>query len=209
MPFTLVPSSMALLHCIGQDNSNEVQHAFFGHMMPLSLELVSHDANSTINDTIAFLRSSWLKWGTSQLFGPCDATGTMSYDASSIINGSIAFLRSSWLIWSATWLIGHEDTTDTGTGVRWWQWHHQWHHCILYVKTFVMWCNMTFLAMWVHWCWSHIKPMASSIAPSHSLGHGNKNDVQQDVLVMWHHQNCSQHHITSAASLIAQLYSLG
>ena len=51
----LLASRMALLHSLGQDNRNKMQHSFFSHMMPL--ELVSHDADGIINGNIGYLRS--------------------------------------------------------------------------------------------------------------------------------------------------------
>ena len=49
--------SITLLYALGQDNCNKVQLNFFGHVMPLILLLVSHDANSVISGTILFPRS--------------------------------------------------------------------------------------------------------------------------------------------------------
>ena len=48
---------MASLHTFGQDDRNEVQHDFSGHVMPLALVLASHDAVSIPNVAITFLRS--------------------------------------------------------------------------------------------------------------------------------------------------------
>ena len=42
------------IHSIGQDERNEVQHDFTGHMMPLAY--VSYDADSVFTGTIEFLR---------------------------------------------------------------------------------------------------------------------------------------------------------
>ena len=48
---------MAPLNFLGQDNQNEMQHDFFGHMMLLALALMSHGADGVINGSVAFLRS--------------------------------------------------------------------------------------------------------------------------------------------------------
>ena len=41
--------SMAPLHFKGQENGNEVQHDFIGHMTPLASVSVSYDADTIIN----------------------------------------------------------------------------------------------------------------------------------------------------------------
>ena len=100
-----------------------------------------------------------------------------------------------------------------------------WHHCIPYVKTIVMRCNLTFGHVapfgigaeacyttgttngaitflrsrqskwgttrlhWVMWChlhWYHMMQMVSLMTLFHSLGQ-DQNEVQHDILVMWHH----------------------
>ena len=43
------------LNYLGQDYQNEVQHDFFGHVMPLALASVLCDVGSMLNDTFAFL----------------------------------------------------------------------------------------------------------------------------------------------------------
>ena len=53
----LMASSMKPLHFPGQDNQNEVQHDFFGHVMPLVLESAVCDADNIISHTIALLMS--------------------------------------------------------------------------------------------------------------------------------------------------------
>ena len=45
------------IHFLGQDNQNEVQQDFFGHVMPLVLAPKSKDAGNTISHTISFLKS--------------------------------------------------------------------------------------------------------------------------------------------------------
>ena len=41
---------------------------------------------------------------------------------------------------------------------------------------------MTFLSMSQHWHWHYVIPGASSMESLHSLGQGNKNEVQQGFL---------------------------
>ena len=45
-----VSLSVNIYYSLGQDNWNEVQHDFFGHVIPLVL--ASHDSYSIVNDTI-------------------------------------------------------------------------------------------------------------------------------------------------------------
>ena len=45
------------IHFLGQDNQNEVQHHFYGHLMPLMLTSALHDADNIFNHTIALYRS--------------------------------------------------------------------------------------------------------------------------------------------------------
>ena len=49
-----IASSMAPLHSLDQDDQNEVQHDLFGHVMPSTLALASHDDDGVINGIIAF-----------------------------------------------------------------------------------------------------------------------------------------------------------
>ena len=51
-----------IIHFLGKDNQNEVQHDPFGHVMPLVLASGSYDADNIISNTIAFLWSRWSKW---------------------------------------------------------------------------------------------------------------------------------------------------
>ena len=48
------------LNSLDQDDQNMVQNNYFAHVPPLALVLVSHDANSIINDTTVFVRSRQL-----------------------------------------------------------------------------------------------------------------------------------------------------
>ena len=43
---------MVKLYKLTQDDQNEVQHDFFGHIMPLT----SHNGNGIVNGTITFVR---------------------------------------------------------------------------------------------------------------------------------------------------------
>ena len=58
----------------------------------------------------------------------------MSCDATSIVNGTTAFLRSRTLKWDVTWHLWSCDTIFDGISIMSWQQHHQWHHCIPWVK---------------------------------------------------------------------------
>ena len=52
---------MAQLYSLGQDNWNEVQHDFFGHVIPLVLTLKLHDANSIVNAPLHSLdQDDWM-----------------------------------------------------------------------------------------------------------------------------------------------------
>ena len=48
---------MAQKHFLDQDDQNQVEHDFLGHVMPVTLASESPDAKSIINGTTAFLRS--------------------------------------------------------------------------------------------------------------------------------------------------------
>ena len=49
-------SSVASLHCLGQDDQNELKHKLFGHETPLALTPALHGANGIINGTTTVLR---------------------------------------------------------------------------------------------------------------------------------------------------------
>ena len=51
--------SMAPLHSIYQEDQNEVQHDFLGHVIPLAS--AAHDADGVVSSTTAFPRSRQLK----------------------------------------------------------------------------------------------------------------------------------------------------
>ena len=52
-------------------------------------------------------------------------------------------------------------------------------------------------------------PMASSMAPLHSIGQGDQNEVQHDILVMQLHWHQCQQHVILMALSVAQSHSLG
>ena len=49
-------SSIAPLHLLDQGNQKDVEHDSSSHMIPLVPTSVSHDADSIVNGTIAFVR---------------------------------------------------------------------------------------------------------------------------------------------------------
>ena len=53
--------TMAPFHSLGQDDQNDMQHDYSGHVMPLAL--LSHYTDSVINDISVFLRSLQSKLG--------------------------------------------------------------------------------------------------------------------------------------------------
>ena len=87
-------------HMSGQDDWNEVQNDFSGHVMPLAPIVASHDGLSIVKGTTTFLRSRQLKWGAIWLFWSCHnghwhhmiPLVLVSHDAYSIINDIIIFL---------------------------------------------------------------------------------------------------------------------
>ena len=48
---------MTALHSSVQDDENEVQHDFSGHMTPLAQTSASHEADGIVSSTITFLVS--------------------------------------------------------------------------------------------------------------------------------------------------------
>ena len=53
--------SIPLLHYLGQDGQNQVQHNHFSPVVPLATALALCDAHGIINDMIAFLQLKWSK----------------------------------------------------------------------------------------------------------------------------------------------------
>ena len=48
---------MAPFHSLGQDDRNEVQNDFFGHVTTLALTLGKHDAKDIVNDTTPYIKT--------------------------------------------------------------------------------------------------------------------------------------------------------
>ena len=50
-----------------------------------------------------------------------------------------------------------------------------------------MMCNKPFVVMWDQWSlhWHYMMPTSSSMAPLHSLGQDDWNEMQYEILVMW------------------------
>ena len=112
---------------------------------------------------------------------------SVSLDANGITNDTIALLKSSWSKWAVTWPFGHV-TSFTPVAAS----------CD---ADGIINCTITFLrsrqsnweAIWLFWScdafWPHhyMMPMVSSVAPLHSLGQDDLNEVQHDFLVMVQH----------------------
>ena len=99
MPMVL---SMVPLYSLGQNDQNEVQHDFFGHVMSLMMAFMSCDANGVINGTITPLEKD--NWNEVQHhFWPLIPLALLlvSCYANSVVNGTITFLRSTQLKWHA------------------------------------------------------------------------------------------------------------
>ena len=64
-------------------------------------------ANGIVNSTIAFIRSSWLKQGTTWHFGHLTllVLVSVSHDANDIMSSTLQFIGSWWSKWGATWLL--------------------------------------------------------------------------------------------------------
>ena len=71
-------------------------------------------------------------------------------------------------------------------------------------------CSMTFFIIQCHYHWHqhHVMQKALLMAPLHSLGQDNQNEVQHYFLVMWHHWHQHQHHMMLLALSIAPVHSL-
>ena len=116
--------------------------------MPLTPVLESHDADSVINDTTAFIDSRWLEWNTAWYFSHMTllVLTLASCDVNGIVNGTIAFLRSRWSKSCATW-------------------------------------------------------SCDSMIPLYSLTQNDWNEIQLDILVMWHYWYWHWHHVMPMAPL--------
>ena len=83
---------MATMHLFSHNNQNDVQHNILGHVMPLILVPVSHDANSFINDTFYLLGQAnkyKMQW---EFLGHVMPLASASYDTTDPINGTTVFL---------------------------------------------------------------------------------------------------------------------
>ena len=144
----LMALSKASLHSLCLDDWKQVQHDFFGHVIPCVPSSASYDANDIINGTTAFLTSTWFKWNATWPFWSCDAISTAlaSDDFNSVINGIITFLRSRWSKWGATYFWSYVAiTTDISNATRHWCQHQYWHW---HTKSY----NTSKLSStWCHW----------------------------------------------------------
>ena len=96
----------------------------------------------------------------------------------STINGATASLMSWQLKSGAPWFVVIY-AICTGISVIWYQQHHQWHHCILHIKTT---CCATEVQ---HNFYDHVIPLVlasvvSLMALLHSYYNDNQNKVQHD-----------------------------
>ena len=144
----------------GQDNWNEVQ---LGHVMPLALVSVSHNAYGIINGTILFLLSIWLKWSAAWFLVMC---WIWCLHKQHVMQMALS-IESLHLLGQDNWnemqcdfsghvmplalmLASHDDHQYCQTN-----------HYISYIKTIKMRRNMTFLIMWhnCHWHWHIMMPL--------------------------------------------------
>ena len=92
-------SSMAPLYSLGEDDQNEIQHDFFGHLMPLALALTSCDADSIINGTIAFLSLRQLNLDTTWFFDNVIPLVLASHNTSGIVIGTWYWCKHWYCHW--------------------------------------------------------------------------------------------------------------
>ena len=71
-------SSVIPLHSLSHDDKNKMQYYFFGHVMPLTLELASCDADCIISGTNTLIRWRQSKCNATWPFKSCGAIGTGS-----------------------------------------------------------------------------------------------------------------------------------
>ena len=88
----LMASSIATLHSLGQDDWKDLQHYIFGHVTPLALASASHNKDSLVNGTIAFLVQDDQNEVQHKLFGHVMSLALASHDTDGIINGTFAFI---------------------------------------------------------------------------------------------------------------------
>ena len=112
--------SIVPLYSLDQDNSNNVQ--FFGHVRPLILASVKHNAkNSIINGIIPFVRLRWSKWYATRPFWSHDAIQGHQYqhhDVSGIICQPLNLInKSRWSKGHAALHFWSFDATDTSIDI--------------------------------------------------------------------------------------------
>ena len=90
---TVMTSTIAPLHLLGQDDWIEVYYDFFSHLTLLALASASYRANDIVNSTAVFIRSRWLKQCQYNLYGHVIPLMLMSelHDGNSNINGTHPF----------------------------------------------------------------------------------------------------------------------
>ena len=185
---TLMALSMALLHFLGQDDQYKVQHDilviqhlghWFQHHMGLLLvsliallhSLGHYDWNEVQHDTFVM----WFHWHWCQ----CHVTPVSAWhDASSILSGThyIPYVKTIEIGCNMTFL-----SYDTiGSGITWYRWHHQWHHCISWVKTIK--CQ-----------WQHCTPKVKMIKKRCNITFWSHDSIGTDIVNMWC-QDCHEWH---------------
>ena len=121
----LMALSMAPLHSLGQDNSNELQQDYFGHATPLAPVSASCDANGIVNGHNYIPKVKTIEMRSNITFWSCDATGIdlmwgqwhcqWQHCIPSIMTIK---MRSNMIFWLCN-----------ATGIAWHKWHCQWHWC--------------------------------------------------------------------------------
>ena len=119
--------SVAWLHSLYHSDKRRCNMTFCSH---------NTIANGIVNGTIAFVRSTQLKWSATWLFGYVKPLTLPSapHHADSFVNDTTACSRPGQLKWDATWHFGSCNATGTDIGSTWCQWCLHWHHSICYVK---------------------------------------------------------------------------
>ena len=153
------------------------------NFIQFALASVSYAAKNIINSTIAYLRLRTMYCATDQqhdFFGHVMPLilASVSHDSNGVANDTIAFFRSMEIKIRCDLFLC--DTIAISTSATW---HQQ---CC--DGTFIIeWGATCLLVMWYNWClhWHYMMPTSSSMAPLYSLGQGDWNEMQHDVLVMW------------------------
>ena len=131
----LMPSSIAPLHLLVQDDWNEMQNDIFSHLTQLALPSASCDANDVFNSTNVFIRSRQRNKMWCSILHSCDSTGA---------SVSVAWCQQCHQ------LHHYFGRSRSKCNVTWF--FVMWHH---------LWCIST---MWWHWhcCWHNVTPLALS-----------------------------------------------